>query len=308
MTMRCLVTGGAGFIGSHLVEVLLGRGDQVIVLDNFSTGSRANLPESHLLEVVEGDVRDSVRVREQMRGVDIVFHMAAEVGNVKSLENPQFDASVNILGTINVLRAALDGGVGKVVYSSSAAIFGEAKSLPVDENHPTNPESFYAVSKLAGEKYALSFALLFKLSTICLRYFNVYGPRQGYSEYASVIPIFAERLSRGLPPLIYGDGEQTRDFVSVHDIVAANLLAAANGLAGHVFNIGSGLRTSVNTLAKEIEKAMGVDLPLVFEKPRQGEVRHSAADIRKAREMLGYSPAISLEDGLRELVAGFQRV
>lgn len=301
--MRCLVTGGAGFIGSHLVEALIKRGDEVLVLDNFTTGSWENLRHSDALTVVEGDVLDSELVYTVMEGAEVVLHLAAEVGNVKSLENPQRDASVNILGTINVLRAAMDCGARRVIYSSSAAIFGEARSLPIDECHPTSPESFYAISKLAGEKYSLSFAQLFKLSTVCLRYFNVYGPRQGYSPYASVIPIFAGRLSEGRPPIIYGDGEQTRDFVSVHDVVAANLLAVDSDFCGEVFNIGSGMRTSVNTLNEVMQKTMGASLTPIHAPPRGGEVRHSVADISKARKLLGYQPAVSLEDGLKELVS-----
>ncbi|MBI2910186.1 MAG: NAD-dependent epimerase/dehydratase family protein [Chloroflexi bacterium] len=301
--MRCLVTGGAGFIGSHVAEALVRRGDEVVVLDNFSTGSQDNLRDIPTLEVVKGDVRDSVLVAALARGTKAIFHLAAEVGNLKSLRDPGLDASVNILGTINVLRCAVDCVVKKVVYSSSAAIFGEARFLPVDESHPTQPESFYAVSKLAGEKYALSFARLFPIETVCLRYFNVYGPRQGHSEYASVIPIFAERLSKGLPPVIYGDGEQTRDFVSVHDIAAANVLAADSSFSGEVFNIGSGVRTSVNRLNEVMQASMCVRLAPFHAPPRAGEVRHSLADISKAGRMLGYAPSVSMEGGIAELVS-----
>lgn len=305
--MRCLVTGGAGFIGSHLVDALARRGDEVVVLDNFSTGSRDNLKYVDDLQVVEADVLNSERVSSVMKGAEAVFHLAAEVGNVKSLKDPVRDASVNVLGTINVLQSAVTCGVRKVVYSSSAAIFGEARELPIDESHPTQPESFYAVSKMAGEKYAVAFARLFNMGAVCLRYFNVYGPRQGYSEYASVIPIFAGRLSQGLPPIIYGDGDQTRDFVNVHDVVAANLLAADSDVGGEVFNIGSGMRTSVNTLNEVMQKTLGTSLDPVHQATRGGEVRHSVADISKAREMLGYKPAVSLDEGIRELVGWLQR-
>ena len=297
--MKCLVTGGAGFIGSNLVEALLQRSDDVIVLDNLSSASRANLAFAPDVRLIEGDVRDYDLVRSLMVGVEAIFHLAAEVGNLNSLERPVEDAQVNVLGTLNVLRAAMAAGVRKVVYSSSSAIFGEPQYLPIDEDHPTNPESFYGVSKLAGEKYCLAFASLYDVSAVCLRYFNVYGPRQLYNPYANVIPIFAERLLARKPPIIYGDGEQTRDFVNVRDVVQANLVAAQSDLSSGVFNIGSGVQTTVNQLAALMQDIMDTDMVPIHEQPRQGEVRHSVADVSLARRRLSYAPEYDLQRGLQ---------
>lgn len=306
--MKCLVTGGAGFIGSNLVEALLAGGSEVTLLDNFSTGLRSNLPEGEGgLSVIEGDVLDYELVSSCAAGAEAIFHLAAEVGNVRSLQNPVRDAQVNVVGTINVLRATISCGARNVVYSSSSAIFGEPRYLPIDEEHPLAPESFYAVSKLAAEKYCLAFARLHDISVACLRYFNVYGRRQGYSEYANVMPIFAERLLSGRPLTIYGDGEQTRDFVSVDDVVRANLLAAGKVLPkGEVFNIGTGVKTTVNALAGAIQKVAGTTVPCHYEAPRQGEVRDSVADISRAREILGFEPRTDLEQGVHAFLSWYR--
>lgn len=305
--MKCLVTGGAGFIGSNLVEALLKQGDKVTVLDNFTTGLKANLPNNENLKVVTGDVLDLELVKSCVKGVDVIFHLAAEVGNIKSIENPVRDAQVNILGTLNILHSVADLGVKRVVYSSSSAIFGEPKYLPIDELHPVAPESFYAISKLSAEKYCLTFAQLYDINMVCLRYFNVYGPKQGYSEYANVMPIFAERLLQGQPPIIYGDGEQTRDFVVVQDVVQANLLAATSELKGEAFNIGSGKQTTVNQLSQIMQNIAETALPPIYEPPRQGEVRDSVADITKSKRLLGYEPRIELEDGVSRFFAWYQQ-
>lgn len=305
--MRCIVTGGTGFIGSNLVEALLDRGDEVIVLDNFTTGLRANLPDNGRLSIVTGDVLDLELVKSSMKGTDVVFHLAAEVGNIKSIENPMRDAQVNILGTLNILRAAVALGVKRVVYSSSSAIFGEPKYLPIDELHPTAPESLYAVSKLSAEKYCLAFAQLYDINTVCLRYFNVYGPKQGYSEYANVMPIFAERLLTGQSPIIYGDGEQTRDFVAVQDVVQTNLLAATKELRGEVFNIGTGKQTAINQLSQTMQSIAGTSLPIRYEPARQGEVRDSVADITKLRKLLGYEPQIELKEGIEKFFTWYRQ-
>lgn len=305
--MHCLVTGGAGFIGSNLVEALVQSGEKVVVLDNFSTGARDNLDfvsTGDSLRIIEGDVRDIATVHECVAGADIVFHLAAEVGNLNSLEHPLRDSQVNILGTLNVLQAALEAGVKRLVYSSSSAIFGEPRYLPIDEDHPMNPESFYyAVSKLAAENYCLAFAQLYGMSVVCLRYFNVYGPRQKYNPYANVIPIFAKRLLSGQPPVIYGDGEQARDFVYVRDVVQANLLAAKSDISREVFNIGIGEQTTVNQLQAALQQIVGASFEPVHEPPRAGELRDSVAQIAKARELLGYCPKIDIQQGLAEFMA-----
>ena len=306
--MRCLVTGGAGFIGSNLVEALIALGDEVVVLDNLTTGSLKNLnfgSSEDRLEVVESDVRDAETVRRCVEGAEVVFHLAAEVGNLNSLEHPIRDAEVNVLGTINVLRAAETAGVRRLVYSSSSAIFGEPRYLPVDEEHPTLPESYYGVSKLAAECYCLAAAQIMDVGIVCLRYFNVYGPRQAYSEYANVIPIFAGRLRRGEPLIVYGDGEQTRDFVYVHDVLRASLLAAESDLTGVAFNIGTGEATTVNRLAEILQELMETQVEVQHVAPRPGEVRHSVAEIARARNRLGYEPQWSLKQGLREFMRGY---
>lgn len=307
--MKCLVTGGAGFIGSNLVKELLNRGDEVTVIDNFTTGSWANLPSNNdRLSVVEGDILDFKLVKSSVEDVDVIFHLAAEVGNVKSLENPIRDAEVNILGTINLLRAAVASKVKSIVYSGSSAIFGEPRYLPIDESHPLAPESFYAVSKLGAEKYCLAFAKLYNISVVCLRYFNVYGPQQGYSEYANIMPIFAERLLKGMPLIIYGDGEQTRDFVAVQDVVQANLLAAAKEFnGGEIFNIRTGKQITVNQLSEVMQNVTGISVSSHHEPPRQGEVRDSVADIAKAKKLLGYKSEIELEEGIKVFLSWYQQ-
>ncbi len=278
------------------------------MLDNFTTGSWSNLTDNENLDVVTGDVVDLEAVKSSMKKADAVFHLAAEVGNLKSFENPARDAQVNILGTMNILQAAAALGVQRVVYSSSSAIFGEPKYLPIDELHPLAPESFYAVSKLSAEKYCLAFAQLYDISVVCLRYFNVYGPQQGYSEYANVMPIFAERLLRNIPLTIYGDGEQTRDFVAVQDVVQANLLSAAKEFrGGEVFNIGTGKQTTNNELCEAMQQVTGIFVPSYYDPPRQGEVRHSVAEITKAQKLLGYKPRIELQEGIEVFFSWYRQ-
>ena len=297
--MKVLVTGGAGFIGSNLCRGLRAEGASVLALDNLSTGFRANLVSSPDIDVVEGDVRHPDTVIAAVRGCEIVFHLAASVGNLRSIEDPVADSETNVLGTLNVLQAARRAGVRKVVYSSSAAIFGELKHLPIREDHPVEPDSPYGASKLAGEKHCLAFGRLFDLEVVCLRYFNVYGVNQRYDAYGNVIPIFAHRLLSGQPLIIYGDGEQTRDFVHVDDVVRANIAAAlAPGVTG-AFNIGSATAVTINRLA-ELMRTLGASPAVIEHAPaRPGDVRHSRADITAAREALGFRPQMQLEDGLR---------
>ncbi len=297
---RALVTGGAGFIGSHVARKLTDEGYEVVVLDNLSTGYRNNIPNHLRVEFVEGDIRDDRLIAALMDGVQVVFHLAASVGNLRSIENPVADSEINVIGTLRILEGARRAGVRKVVYSSSAAIFGELKHLPICEDHPCEPDSPYGVSKLAAEKHGLAFAKLFDMDVICLRYFNVYGTNQRYDAYGNVIPIFADRMLKQEPVTIYDDGEQTRDFVNVDDVARANILAAqAQGVSG-VFNIGSGTALTVNELVVQMGKACDITPEIKRAQPRKGDVRHSRADISSASSVLGYRPTVELIDGLRD--------
>ena len=299
---RVLVTGGAGFIGSNVVKLLIGEGYDVVVLDNLSSGYRQNLEPFKQVSLRVADVRDADTVAQVMKDVEIVFHLAASVGNVRSIEQPVEDSEVNVIGTIRVLEAARRAGVKKIVCSSSAAIFGELQRLPIDEGHPTEPDSPYGVSKLAEEKLCLAFGRIYGLDAICLRYFNVYGVNQRYDAYGNVIPIFADRLLRGLPLTIYGNGEQTRDFVNVDDVARANLLAArSHGVAG-AFNIASGVSTTINRLAAMMSEMSDGEATIEYTEARKGEVRDSRADISAARATLGYEPKVALSEGLLEYI------
>ena len=305
--MKVLVTGGAGFIGSNVVKLLLNEGHDVVVLDNLSSGYRCNLSPFPSVEFVEGDVRDHQIVSKVMQGVEVVFHLAASVGNVRSIEHPVQDSEINVIGTLHVLEAARHAGVHKVVFSSSAGIFGELKYLPIREDHPVEPDSPYGASKLAAEKLCLAYAKLYDLEAICLRYFNVYGVNQRYDAYGNVIPIFAHRLLHRLPLIIYGDGEQTRDFANVRDVARANLLAAqAEGLSG-AFNIANGTAITINRLAELLRDAGGIDTGVEYAPPRKGDVRHSKADISAARQALGYEPTVGIVEGLAEYMEWAKR-
>jgi UDP-glucose 4-epimerase len=297
---RSLVTGGAGFIGSNLANLLLEKGHEVVVLDDFSSGYRVNLDGLRDVRVIEADVRDADAVSDAMEQVETVFHLAASVGNKRSIERPVDDADVNLLGTLRVLEAARRSGVRKVVFSSSAAIFGELKVLPIPEEHPLDPDSPYGVSKLAAEKMCLAYAKLYELEAICLRYFNVYGPHQRYDAYGNVIPIFAYQLASGETLTVYDDGEQTRDFVNVRDVASANLLASqARGISG-AFNVASATSVTINQLIELMGSVSGITPKVQHAEPRKGDVRHSLADITAVKAALGYEPRIELRDGLKE--------
>ena len=248
--INALVTGGAGFIGSNLSALLLSRGHRVAILDNLTSGYRENLSSLPAARFVEGDVRDAKAVDDAMEGAEVVFHLAASVGNTRSIEHPIQDSEINVLGTLTVLEAARRHGVRKVVFSSSAGIFGELKTLPITEDHPVEPDTPYGASKLGAEKLCLAYAKLYPLECVCLRYFNVYGVNQRYDAYGNVIPIFAHRMLQGQPLTIYGDGEQTRDFVNVRDVAEANYLAGMNRGVSGAFNIASGTRVTINHLAE----------------------------------------------------------
>ncbi|MFC1920706.1 SDR family oxidoreductase [Chloroflexota bacterium] len=296
-----LVTGGAGFIGSNIVDKL-SQDNNVTVLDNLSFGSMKNLEKSKdRINFVEGDVRNKEMVKDIVSKVEYIFHLAAHVGNIRSLKDPYFDMDVNIVGMLNLMEACRDSNIKRLVYSSSGAIFGEAKYLPIDEDHPLHPESPYAVSKLAAEKYAIAYNKVYGVPTVAIRYFNAYGPRQDTSEYANAISIFLSLTKQGKPLTVFGDGEQTRDFIFVRDIVYANILVATHPAAiGEIFNISTGEVYSINQLVNLIGKTTGKEISFSHADPRAGEVRHSKANTDKAKKLLGYSPTTDFQEGLLE--------
>jgi len=301
--MKVLVTGGAGFIGSNLVKQLAEEGHEVAVLDNLISGYRSNLVPCPKTRFVKGDVRDENAVDEAIRGVEVVFHLAASVGNKRSIDHPILDAEINVLGTLRVLEAARKTGVRKIVVSSSAGIFGELKALPIKEDHPAEPDSPYGCSKLCMEKECLAYAKLYSIEAVCLRYFNVYGPNQRFDAYGNVIPIFAFKMLRGEALTIFGDGEQTRDFINVRDVVRANIKAAQSVGVSGAFNAGSGGRITINRLVELLSVASGIEPQVRYGQTRPGDVRHSQADIRAAHEAFGFEPEVTLEDGLKEYMA-----
>jgi nucleoside-diphosphate-sugar epimerase len=302
MARRHLVTGGAGFIGSHVVEALLARGEAVRVLDDLSTGRRENLGGlSDRVEVVEGDLRDPGVVAAAMRGVANVFHLGARTSVPRSIEDPSGTHAVNATGTLNVLIAARDAGVGRVVLSSSSSVYGNTPELPKREDMPARPLSVYAVSKLVGEAYASVFNRLHGVRTFCLRYFNVYGPRQDpASPYAAVVPRFMAAVREGRPMIVNGDGTQTRDFTFVTDVVAANLACvdAPDAAAGSVYNVAGGRRISVRELAERVAALAGRPPEMTFTPARAGDVRDSLADLGRSQELLGWRPQVGLDEGL----------
>lgn len=300
-----LVTGGAGFIGAHLVRALMAQNVAVRVLDNLSSGSIANLSGlGKKIDFVEGDVRNAVACRNACREIDVVFHLAALVSVPQSVADPIQSDAINSGGTLNMLIAARDQRVKRFVFSSSAAVYGDTHIIPTNESVLPNPQSPYGAQKLMGESYTRLFANLYNLETICLRYFNVYGPGQSpHSAYAAAVPRFLTALLSGQTLNIYGDGEQTRDFCMVGDVVAANLLAAITTrqqALGSVVNIASGTRVALNTLLAHMQEIVGSKLPICYQAARAGDIRHSGADIRLAQTTLGYCPKVDLPIGLRE--------
>jgi UDP-glucose 4-epimerase len=303
MARKVLVTGGGGFIGSNLVRGLLAHGDDVRVLDNFATGSRTNLDEvADDVEVVEGELRSYERVHNAVRGVEVVFHLGALGSVPRSVQDPLTTSAVNVEGTLNVLLAARDEGIRRVVFASSSSVYGSAIELPARENGPVDPISPYGVAKLAAERYCVSFSRVYhSFETVVLRYFNVFGPRQNpHSQYAAVVPLFITAIARGEPVTIFGDGGQSRDFTYVDNVVEANLRAAdADGANGRIFNVAAGSPASVDTLAETISALLGKPVEKRYEPPRPGDLRDSYAEIEAAREVLGWKPTIGFEDGLR---------
>lgn len=305
----CLVTGGAGFIGSNLSRELLKKGHSVRVLDNFSTGRHENLADvKDRIDLQVGDLRDDDALFNAVMGVRYIFHVGALPSVIRSVEDPQTTHDVNITGTLKLLLAAREAGVERVILSSSSSVYGDTPTLPKREDMLPNPLSPYALSKLAGEHYLRIFNELYGLRTYSLRYFNVFGPHQDpASHYAAVIPLFIDALRRDQAPTIHGDGEQTRDFTFVDDVVAGNMccMEAPDDAAGGAFNLAWGYRTSVNELAARIAVLMGKDIEPVHQDPRPGDVRDSQADSTRARKMLGWNPTVEFEDGLRRTVEWF---
>ncbi len=306
MSRRVLVTGGAGFIGSNLVRALLARGDAVRVLDNFATGSRGNLADLvDDIDIVEGDLRSYERVHAAVRGVEVVFHQGALPSVPRSVQDPLTTTAVNVEGTLNVLLAARDEEVGRVVAASSSSVYGNGGTLPRTEDQFPDPVSPYAVAKLAAERFCTSFARVYGLDTVALRYFNVFGPRQNpNSQYAAVVPLFISAIAEGRPVTIHGTGAQSRDFTFVANVVDANLRAAdaSAPTEGAIVNVATGASQTVDGLADAIGALLDKPVEKLFEPRRAADVNDSLADITAARALLGYEPTITFEDGLRATI------
>ena len=319
MTKHCskiVVTGGAGFIGSHIVDRLLKEDKEVTVFDDMSSGRRENLlksRENKNFHFVKGDVRDWNLVKQTMKGTDAVFHEAALVSPVRSVKEPLLTNDINVVGTLNVLKAASDQGLKRFVFASSAAVYGNTENKIISESITPNPVSPYGVSKLAGELYAKCFYNVYGLETVSLRCFNAYGPRQNLdpqSPYSGVLSIFLNRMLDNVSPTIFGDGEQTRDFVFVEDIVEADMLALnSKDAPGQIFNVGSGKSVSINQVAETLKKVLRrAGLENTYADAQPGDIRRSCADIGKARKMLGFEPRFSLDDGIGELVKWYKEI
>ena len=306
---KFLVTGGAGFVGSHLAEELVQRGHKVRVVDDFSTGKKANIASFlDKIELIEGDIRDIEICRQAAKGVDFVLHQAALTSVPYSIENPLLTNEINIKGTLNLLLASRDAAVQRFVFASSAAVYGDDPHLPKKEEVVGASLSPYALSKRVGEMLCQLFTRTFGLSTVCLRYFNIFGPRQDpASQYASVIPHFISRMLKNEKPVIFGDGEQTRDFLYVSNVVEANVLAVEADNAGkEIFNIGCGEETTINQLAQKINEILKINISPAYDEPRPGDIRRSFADISWARKMLKYEPVIDFSQGLKRTIRWYR--
>jgi nucleoside-diphosphate-sugar epimerase len=308
--MKTLVTGGGGFIGSHLAAHLAELGHDIRILDNFASGQRSNmlaLPDD--VELIEGDIQSYERAHNAVTGCDIVFHQAALPSVPRSVQDPLTSNATNITGTLNVLLAARDAGVRRVIFASSSSIYGSSPEMPKREDVLPLPISPYAAAKMACEGYCRSFAEVYGLETVALRYFNVFGPRQDpRSEYAAAVPKFINELMAGESPTVFGDGEQSRDFAYVQNIVEANVLAMdAQGVAGQVFNVACGEAVTINQLLDELRILLDTDIEADYVAPRPGDVRHSLADISRARTALDYAPSVHLREGLRRTVEHFRQ-
>lgn len=304
---KILVTGGAGFIGSNLVGRLLGLGYDVRVVDNFSTGRKENIKEFlnyDNLELIKGDLRNLNTCREITKDIEYIFHLAAIPSVQRSVEDPITSNESNVSGTLNLLVAARDEGhIKKFVYSSSSSVYGDSKKLPKNENQPVEPISPYALSKYTGERYCQIFSKIYNLPTVCLRYFNVFGPNQNpNSQYSAVIPKFVFSVIQKKRPIIYGDGEQSRDFTYVDNVVEANILAAFSDVSGEVINIARNKRTSLNKILRLINHFLGTNVQPIYKPARIGDIKHSLADISKAKKLLKFNPKVSIEDGLEKFI------
>jgi UDP-glucose 4-epimerase len=309
--MDYLVTGGAGFIGSNIAEHLVGQGSSVRVFDNFSSGKRENIRSfADKAEIIEGDLRDPKSIQHAISGVRFVLHLGAIPSVTRSVEDPRTTGEVNITGTINLLLAAREAGVQRVIFTSSSSVYGDAPTLPKREDMPPSPLSPYAVHKITGEYYCRIFWQLYGLETISLRYFNVFGPRQDpQSQYAAVIPRFISAILSSQSPTIYGDGKQTRDFSHIENIIEANVLAcqAPKEALGESFNIACGGRISLLELVDTVNRILGKDIRPKFDAARPGDVRDSQADISKAEKLLGWKPKVNFADGVAKTIAWYQR-
>lgn len=309
---KYLISGGAGFIGSHIAEALLKRNEEVRVFDNLATGNQSNLQALQNLpgtvEFIQGDVRDMDVVKAAVKGVEVVFHQAALASVSRSIAQPVASLETNINGTQNVLLAARDAGVRRVVYASSSSVYGNTPILPKHEEMPTLPMSPYAVQKLTGELLCRVFTRVYGIETVALRYFNVFGPRQDpASEYAAVIPRFLTALLEKRRPIVFGDGEQTRDFTYIENVVQANLLASTSTDAvGEAFNIGCGERISLNRILHIVSELLGIQVDAEYREQRPGDVRDSLADINKAQGLLGYTPTVNFREGLERTLASLR--
>lgn len=306
---KFLVTGGAGFIGSHIVEELVKSGHPVRVLDNFLTGKKENIEAmQNEIELIIGDIRDLDACHKAAEGIDVVLHQAALVSVSRSIEDPLLSHDINVNGTLNILLASRDAGAKKLLFASSASLYGDTLPLPNQEDMLETPLSPYAISKLICEKYCQVFSQIYGLSTVCFRYFNVFGPRQDpSSHYAAVVPSFITKMLKGERCTIYGDGAQTRDFIYVKNVVEANLsVLDKNNVSGEVINVASGKETSINDLAEEIAKILNFDAAPEHEESRQGDVRHSYADISKLKELLKYTPPVPFQEGLAETIQWYK--
>ena len=304
--MKALVTGGAGFIGSSVVRELLANGHEVTVIDNLSSGYKSNI-EGLDINFVEGDILNKELVENLCEGKDVVFHLAASVGRQRSIDNPVLDAQINLIGTTNILEGIRKHKVKRIVYSSSAAIFGELKSTVIDEGHPQEADCPYGVTKLAAEKQILAYSGLFGFTAVCLRYFNVFGVRQRFDAYGNVIPIFANNAYKGIPLKIFGDGEQTRDFICAGDVARINYLAGTKeDLTTCVINLGSGITITINELAKLVKEYTGTQSEIVHMPERIGDVSHCKADITRLKGLLGYTPSVNFKEDLYKYLDWFK--
>lgn len=305
--MKALVTGGAGFIGSNIVRLLLENNIEVRIIDDLSSGHLCNI-EGLDVEFNRGSVLDKDFVEKNCKGVDVVFHLAASVGRQRSIDFPQLDSEINLIGAVNVLEGMRKHNVRRIVYSSSAAIFGELLYPEIDESHPQNADSPYGVSKLAAEKMILAYTGIYDINAICLRYFNIYGVNQRYDLYGNVIPIFAHRLYSGQPLLIYGDGSQTRDFVNVYDVARANFISAVSLISTDVFNLGSGSSITINDLANMMMDITGIHTGIEYLPERKADVKHCKANANKILDALGYSTIVGLEEGLSQYLSWYEKI